>query len=484
MAQTPPDVRALIEQGKAARTAGRVADSIALFRRAITMNPHDQVAHKHLGISLFGAGDYHGALEAHRAAITLDPEDAESWSNLGISLCAIREMDGAAGALRKSLAINPNNGATLSNLGVVLMELFRWEEALEILRRAEKALPNSAQIALNLSSLLGILGDFPQRTAYLKRSAELDPRSARSAEYHWTWSLIHLSEGNLAQGWEEYEARLHIPSLKLRREFSQPRWDGLPAPGKRILLTLEGAFGDTLFFSQFVGMIPDHGERIFLEVQPELATLFQGMRRVEKIVVRGGAAPEFDFHFPLQSLPWLLKVRLESFASKVPYLMAPGDRIAKWGGKFAGVNHYKVGLVWAGSVKNQRSYRIENYAPLASVPNVNFFSLQKGARRADVPPAGLRMVDLMGEVADFADTAGIMHHLDLIISVDSSPVHLAGALGRRVWALVPICPYFTYLLNRGDSPYYPSLRIFRQTKIERWDEPVEQIALALKEMVK
>jgi Flp pilus assembly protein TadD len=480
----PTSAKALLSQGKASRAAGRLDDSIVLLRRAVAFNPNDPSAHKHLGISLYNAGDIPAAIASHKMALSLDPKDAESWSNLGIALYAIREMDAAVDSLKKSLEINPQNGATLSNLGVVLMELARWEEALTALRRAEAIFPQSAQIALNLSSLLGILGDFKQRSAYLNRSGQLDPRAAQSPPYHWTWSLIHLSEGNLTQGWQEYEARLQIPSLDLVRNFPQPRWDGSPAPGKKILLTAEGAFGDTLFFSRFVPMIPDQGEKILLEVQPELVDLYSSMSRPEQIIPRGQTPPDFDLQFPLQSLPWLLKVTLDNFQSKVPYLSTGEDRLEKWRHKFTGDDHFKVGLVWAGSVKNQRSYRVENYAPLASIPNVKFYSLQKGPRGADTPPAGLEIIDFMNEVADFADTAAIMHHLDLVISVDSSPVHLAGALGRPVWALVPICPYFTYLLDRSDSPFYPTLRIFRQTKIEQWNEPVAQIAEALNELVR
>ena len=422
----PTHARALLAQGKAKRNAGQLADSIVLFRRAVAFNPHDPTVHKHLGISLYSAGDFAAAIESHKKAIALDPRDAESWSNLGISLCAIREMDGAVEALNKSLQINPQNPATLSNLGVTLMELARWGEALDALRRAEAILPNNAQIMLNLSSLLGILGDFEKRTAYLKRSGLLDMGAAQSPPYLWTWSLIHLSEGNLSRGWDEYEARLQIPALDLVRDFPHPRWDGSPAPGKRILLTTEGGFGDTLFFAQFVEMLPDNGEKFILEVQPELLSLFQSMRRPVQVVARGAQLPEFDLQFPLQSTPWLLKVTLENFRPVIPYLKPPEERMTKWQGRFAGESAVKVGLVWAGSVKNQRSYKIDNYAPLASVENVKFYSLQKGPRAADARPPGLEIIDFMDDVADFADTAALMQFLDLVISVDSSPVHLAG----------------------------------------------------------
>jgi hypothetical protein len=283
---------------------------------------------------------------------------------------------------------------------------------------------------------------------------------------------------------------LTLTRLGLRRDFSEPRWDGADLAGRTILLYTEGGFGDALQFVRYARLVAQRGGIVFLECQPELRDLFGSVAGVTRLLSRGEPLPPFDVHSPLQSLPLALGTNLQSIPNSVPYLVADPDRIAVWRRQLlADGPGFRVGLVWSGSPKNLPAHNpnqtLANFSPWAGIKGVVFYSLQKGIPEAEArnPPRGLNLIDYSRRLVDFADTAALVTCLDLVISVDTSVAHLAGALGRPAWVMLTTLPDFRWLLNRDDSPWYPSVRLFRQTERDDWSSVVQRVAAELQRVI-
>jgi hypothetical protein len=316
-----------------------------------------------------------------------------------------------------------------------------------------------------------------------RKAAMQEPDNAR---VRWNYARVLLALGHFAEGWEEFESRLRLPHLRLNRGFSQPQWDGRDPAGKTILLFTEGGFGDALHFIRLVPPATARGGRWILECQPELVTLFDKTPGVERIIPRGQPLPDFDMQIPLQSLPRVLKITLQNVPSEVPYLKPPAERVERWAAKLAGETRLRVGLAWAGRQGGKgdlRTNSIDVFAPLVSVAGVKFFSLQKGGGGdlPQSPPPGMNLADFTGELGDFADTAALVRNLDLVVTVDTSIAHLARALARPVWVLIPFTTDFRWLHKRTDSPWYPTMRLFSEPVAGDWATPIAQMVQALRE---
>jgi hypothetical protein len=295
-----------------------------------------------------------------------------------------------------------------------------------------------------------------------------------------------LSMGNWEEGWIEYDWLLTSPPLNFNRDFPQPRWDGSPIAGKTLLLHGEGGHGDAIHFVRYAPQAAASGATILLECHPALFKLFRQIRGVSKLLARGDSLPHFDAHIPLQGMPRLCRTTEQTIPSRSPYLTAPPKRVAKFLPKISSHAGLKVGLVWAGkpTANDGRTRNLDLFAPLAGIPGVQFFSLQKGPDASQKPPPGMNLIDLTADIADFADAAGLLAHLDLLISVDTAAAHLAGAMGKPVWTLIPYWSDFRWLLDREDSPWYPSMRLFRQTHGSDWQEPIARLARELRMLAK
>jgi hypothetical protein len=300
-----------------------------------------------------------------------------------------------------------------------------------------------------------------------------------------------LLQGDFERGWREYHWRYSLPhTLRIERKVQRPRWDGRPIPGKTLLLFDEQGYGDTL---QFMRMVPwakeRSGARVVLDVVPDLLPLVQRTSGFDAILPRGTIPPAFDLHCEMMSLPMVMGLKLEDLPGPMPYLTPDPARLAKWQKRLAKLPRPLVALVWAGRPEHpndaNRSMALADLAPLA-LPGVTFLAVQKGPRAADakLPPAGMNIVPLGDEIRDFEDTAAILCIADLLISVDSAPVHLAGALGRPAWVLLPFVPDWRWLLDREDTPWYPTLRLFRRQQAQRsWDGVIAAVAGELGRLV-
>jgi hypothetical protein len=305
-------------------------------------------------------------------------------------------------------------------------------------------------------------------------------------ERHFDLAEILLLLGDYDRGWREYRHRYSMRHTKhLNRVIQRPRWDGQPLLGKTLLIHDEQGYGDTFQFLRLVPRVKEiSGARVVLQISREQESFARRMTGVDAIVLRGALPPPFDQHCEMMSLPMAMKLTLDDLPGPIPYLSADQARIRRWHERLSGLPRPLVALVWAGRPEHfndaNRSTSLARLGILGG-QGISFLSVQKGpkANEAQTPPSGLPLIDLAPEIADFDDTAAILSLVDLLISVDSSPVHLAGALGRPAWVMLPFVPDWRWLEDRSDSPWYPSLRLFRQPAINDWDGMLRQMAAEL-----
>lgn len=296
--------------------------------------------------------------------------------------------------------------------------------------------------------------------------------------------------GEFDRGWREYQWRYGLThTARLERKVQRARWDGRRISGQRLLIHDEQGYGDTFQFMRLVAWAKERsGAQVILEVNAETLSLAKRMSGFDEVVVRGTLPPAFDQHCEMMSLPMIMGLQLADLPGPMPYLRASARHLARWRQRLSALPRPLVALVWAGRPTHtndaNRSASLATLAPLA-MAGITFVSIQKGPKAVDAatPPPGMALIDLGAEIADFDDTAAILSLVDLLISVDSSPVHLAGALGRPAWVMLPFVPDWRWLTERADSPWYPSLRLFRQSAYGDWDGVAQRLAAALGDFV-
>ncbi len=449
LAQQPEHAGALHFSGVMALQEGRNDVAADLIAKAIGLQPNSPEAYCNLGIALQGKGQLDGAIAAYRRAIGLKPDYPEAHSNLGAALRDTGNLDDASAALRRAIALRPGFADAHSNLGIVLREMGMLDEA---------------------------------RTAY-RRAIALKPGYP---EAHHNLALLLLLQGEFLEGWNEFEWRWRCKQfLSPRRTFGQAQWDGSDLAARTILLHAEQGFGDTIQLVRYVPLVAARGGQVVLEAAPELRRLLQGTRGIARWVDAGDALPPFDVHCPLLSLPMAFGTTLQNIPHTVPYVQADAEGVERWRKELSGDGRRKVGLAWAGEPTHgndrNRSLSLSALAPLADAKGVTFYSLQKGdaAKQATNPPAGMELIDRTAELTDFADTAAFIANLDLVISVDTAVAHLAGAMGKPVWTLLPFVPDWRWLMQREDSPWYPTMRLCRQRGRGDWGSVISRVAEAL-----
>ncbi len=436
----------LVNLADVLKRRGKVEEAIACLRRALASNPDNVQTLLKLGITLHGIGDLEGAGDHFEKALVKKPDIVDAHHNLGNVRQDQGRMDAAVRYYRQALSLNPDLEQTHSSLGNALRHLGKLDEALHHHRQAVSIDPEYAVGHLNKSVTDLLLGDF----------------DTGLAEYEWRWRSS--------------------PFLKSKRTFSQPMWDGTSLEGRTILLHVEQGLGDAIQFVRYAPLVRDRGARIVVECQAPLVRLISNMNAVDSVIAEGDARPDFDVYAPLMSLPYIFCTTVASIPAHVPYLVPPQTAPAVLAA--AGNGRFRVGIVWAGSPTHtndrNRSCRIEQFEPLLSTPGIWFCSLQKGPAAAALKHDAFHHVHNLGEhLSDLSDTAAVIQQLDLVISVDTSIVHLTGALAKPVWILVPFAPDWRWLCEREDSPWYPTARLFRQTAIGEWDSVFSRMAAEL-----
>jgi tetratricopeptide (TPR) repeat protein len=460
---------------------GQTDDAVAAERRAIELDPGSAAAHLYLGDGLHAQRDLVAALACYQRAIDLSPSLADAHCHMSNTLYELTRFEEAAAAAAAAIALRPNYPEAHCNLGNALQPLLRYEDAEACYRTAVSLRPDSAAHHSNLSVVLTAQGRLEEALAAQRRALELDPGFIDARYNH---AITLLLDGQYSAGWRQYETRWHL-SWSPPRGFQQPQWAGETLCGQTILLHPEQGLGDTLQMVRYAPLVAARGGRVVLEVQAPLVRLMAGLPGVQQVIPLGGELPPFDWHCPLFSLPLAFGTSLHTIPAE-PYLVAPPDLAAQWAARLGRRTGLRVGLVWGGAekigwhVNRQRSVALDQLAPLATIPGVNLYSLQKDPDAAAIHIAAkLGIVDLMADVVDFADTAALVAQLDLVISVDTSTAHLAAAMGKPVWLLSRHNGCWRWLTNRHDSPWYPSLRIYRQERPGDWAPAIGRVAADL-----
>jgi Flp pilus assembly protein TadD len=474
-----PSIIDLFQRGVVDHQAGRLPQAQAAYRQILTIDPAHADAHQNLGVALGALGRMMEAEASFREALRLRPNYPEGHASLGAALTDLGRPAEAEASCREALRLRPNYPEAHYNLGVALRDLGRPAEAEASCREALRLRPNYPEAHYNLGVALRDLGRPAEAEASFREALRLRPNYP---EAHYNLGAALLLAGRFEEGWKEYEWRWKSKTFTTTtvippRDFSAPLWRGEAIGGRTILLHAVQGLGDTLQFCRYAPLMVG-GAGIILEVQAPLVRLLSRLPGVEEIVARGDRLPPFDLHCPLMSLPDAFGTTLDTIPAATPYLSADPALAANWQERLVGLDGLRIGLAWAGEqravVDRRRSIALKALAPLGEVSGVSFVSLQKDgpAAQAADPPHGMMLHDFTADLHDFEDTAALIVNLDLVISVDTSVAHLAGALGKPVWLLNRFDTDWRWLLNRDDSPWYPTLRQFRQPRPGDWNSAI------------
>jgi tetratricopeptide (TPR) repeat protein len=518
---------ALHLSGVVAALQGAHRRAAELIAAAIHIDPANADAHADLGVVLKRLGEPEAALRCYEQAIARNPAHAEAHNNRGNSLRDLGRVEAALSSYQRAIAVNPRYAEAHHNLGAALFQQHRWAEALAHYDQAIALRPDYAnclcsrglvrerlgqpaaaladyeraiavdggfvQALINRGNVLRELGQPDAAVASCDRALGLSPDNGQA---HQNRALALLLAGDYERGWPEFEWRWRNPHSGLGRDvrpYRQPLWLGQQdLAGKTLLVYAEQGLGDTLQFCRYVTLAAARGATVILEVPAQLLRLVQGLEGAAECVTPGGASASFDYHCPLLSLPLAFRTTLATVPARVPYLRADPADAQRWRERLGPGVRPRVGLVWSGgfrpeqpelwAVHSRRNIPLAQLAPLRAAP-VEFYSLQKGQpaeaeladRRAhgwDGPP----VLDLTAELRDFADTAALVSQLDLVISVDTSTAHLAAAMGKPVWLMNRFDSCWRWGLERSDSPWYPTLRLYRQPHPGAWEPVVQRVA--------
>ena len=469
--------------GIALRNLGRYEEAIQCFDRAIALKHSHAVAHNNRGATLADLKRHEQAIASFERAIAVNPGYAEASYNLGNSQIELRRVDAAIASYREAIAIDADFADAHNNLGVALAERNQHEDAIACYRRAIALEPQFADAYSNLGVALADLKRYSEAFAAYERAIEIDPQCA---DAHWNLALCRLLLGDFERGWEGYEWRWKQDQVaKFKRHYPQPLWRGKePVTGKTILLYAEQGLGDMLQFCRYASRVADLGARVLLEAPPALQSVLSGLRGVAQVIAQGADTPAFDIHCPVTSLPLAFHTTADTIPRDVPYIAADDSRVVMWQGKLGVKIKPRAGLAWSGNLlpDPNRSMALADALPLA-LEGIELISLQKEVRASDAALLATRpdIRHFGDELRDFADTAALIEAVDIVISIDTSVAHLAGAMGKPLWIMLPYNPDWRWMMDRDDCLWYSTARLYRQTAVGDWASVVRRVSEALRE---
>jgi tetratricopeptide (TPR) repeat protein len=486
----PDSAKAHYNLGVALAQQHKLREAADSLHRAIRLEPGYAAPHYGLGNVLVSQGKRPEGIARYREAIRLKADYDAAYNNLGLALAEERRLAEAAVVLHQALRLRPRAAEAHNNLGMVLAELGRFAEAETCYQEALRRNPRYADAHNNLGSTYKEQGRTEEALASYQIALWLEPDGPSA---HWNRSLALLQAGDFERGWPEYEWRWRRPKTPPRR-LPQPVWDGATLAGKALLIHPEQGLGDTLQFIRYAPLVQRQGATVLVECPGFLHPLLSRCPGIDRLVAEGQPLPPFDCHAPLLSLPHLVGTTLATIPAEVPYLFADEERVRRWAAKLVPLGGFRVGIVWQGNRHHQwdhfRSFPVEHFAALAEVPGVRLVSLQKGPGADQLRRLAGRfpVTELDSErdaaSAAFMDTAAVMKGLDLVVTADTSIAHLAGGLGVPVWVALSAVSDWRWLLKRSDSPWYPTMRLFRQTTLGDWEGVFERMAGALQRLVR
>jgi hypothetical protein len=500
-------------RGVILKNLNRLSEARESFDKALLLNPDNFDAHNNLGFLLRVQKNYPQAVLAYKNAITLKSDYIPAILNLGFLYEEIEALDFAQEQYQRCLELDPNlyqaylNLGNISqklksysaalkyydqsinlnsevyqawaNRGLVLKELDRLEEALESFKKADYLFPNSAEILNSLGSTLKLMGMLSESLKYLEVGLKISPNNSK---IHSNLSLLYLLQGDFKRGFAEYEWRWkdeEISAISGKREFPQPLWLGdRPLEGKTILIYCEQGLGDTIQFSRYVPLLHHLGCHVILEVQAPLIPLFKNIPGIQQLIPFGQPLPEFDYQCPIMSLPLAFGTTLETIPPTQPIHLET-TKIAEWESRLGPQKKPRIGLVWSGSTTHKddrrRSIVLKDYLEHC-IPDFEYISLQKEVRKQDqgiLAQSDIRHFE--DHLQDFSDTAALISLLDLVVTVDTSVAHLSASLNKPTLILIPYSPDWRWMLDRDNSPWYPSVKLFRQPALGDWKSTIQSL---------
>jgi len=470
---------------------GRLEEAETWMRRAVDAAPDVHQSHFNLAVVLQAQQRNHDAATSFERALALGGDEFDVQVGLANVRLALGEFETAEFHCRRALVLDDKRAIAWRLLGAAVGRQCRYEQALEFFAHADQIADGDAEDATAFTGFAIALTEARRNSEGIAVYERYLPRFP-FADGHYAYSLALLTAGRLLEGWQHYEFRW----LRSQTQLSQrtclggPVWSGQTLRGKTILLHVEQGFGDVIQFVRYAPLVKALGGTILLRVARPMKTLMHGIEGVDQVLDRDEVIPEYHFYINLLSLPRVFATRLDTIPADIPYIRADGERAQRWATRIRADSAPKVGLVWAGNAVHPndrfRSMDLRMLRPILEVAGVGFVSLQKGpgAETAGVLPEGVDWVDVGPELEDFSDTAAVISQLDLVICVDTAVAHLAGAMGKPVWMMVAQPADFRWLEGREDSPWYPTMRLFRQSRRDDWTDVVERVKAALEERVR
>jgi Flp pilus assembly protein TadD len=489
LAVQPAYAVALLNRGGVLVELKRFDEALVSYEQALAIQPDHAEALCNRGIVLNELKQPQAALASYDRALALGVNSAELHYNRGRALLALKQVDEALATFERALELSPDDALAHSGRGVALHQLGRLEEALASHERAAALQPDSAITHSNRGLALYYLKRLDEAAACYERALALQPDVP---DAHYNEAHYRLLTGDLPLGWEKLESRWKIEPVKSnRREFTQPHWSGSQdIAGKTVLLHTADGFGDTIQFCRYAPLVAARGARVIVEVLKPQQQLMRSLAGVTQVVAWGEALPDFDLHCTFLSLPRAFRTQLATIPCETPYLRADASTAERWNARLGPRDRPRIGLAWSGNPihhdDRNRSVGLRPFLPLLAGIDATFVSLHRDVRAADAAVLAERSdVRHFGEeLKDYADTAALIANLDLVISVDTSVAHLAGALAKPVWILLPFLPDWRWLLDRDDSPWYPTARLFRQDSTRAWDGVIARVRAALQDYVR
>jgi tetratricopeptide (TPR) repeat protein len=485
IALSPAHYEAWLNRGLALQDLARMGEALASYEKAIALKPADASAWSNMGNILKDLKRLPDAIACYDKAISVKPDYPDAWSNRGLALQELKRPAEALESYDRAIALKPDHAEAYSNRGMALQDLNRLHDALASYDKAISINPDHVEAWSNRGLSNKALRRFDMALADCDRAISI---KADHFEVQWNKSLILLLTGQFAEGWRLYEARKAKKERSGHLAFNKPLWLGEEdLRGKTILAHREQGMGDTIQFCRYLARLNDAGARVLFAPPRQLRALMRSLDAAFDIVDENDQTLAFDYHAPLLSLPLAFRTDLSSLPAAVPYLKAEQDRIEPWRKKI-GQDGFRIGVCWQGStgkIDAGRSFPVSQFEALSRIPGVRLISLHKGEGEAQLHdlPQGMKL-ETRGDDFDagadaFLDTAAVMACCDLVISSDTAVAHLAGALGVRTWVALQYVPDWRWLMERDDCPWYPTMRLFRQTTDGDWTGVFEAIGQAL-----
>jgi len=486
----PDFIEAHINIGSALRTLKHYAEAVACYEQVLKIRPDLASAHSNLGNVLLDMKRTKEAMHSYERALALNPNDAKTHNNMGTALLAAEQTEDALTSIERALSIDPSFASAHNQKGQVLMRMHRFEEAVQSFDMAIQLRPmNVATYIHRGDAFFNSIRDEDALESFAQ-ALTLDPDSI---DAQCSQALCRLRQGDFERGWQQYHYRLQAESLAASiPRHEKPLWLGKESPdGKTLLVQPEQGFGDVIQFCRYVPLLAARGVQVVLPVHPSLKALLSTLNGVSALVVAGNTLPAFDLYTPMMSLPLAFGTKLNSVPSETPYLFANHAKAKHWQQANLAARPQatrRIGLAWSGNAQHHndaiRSIPFEQFAAIvarAAGANCDFVCLhnefRSDAEKQACLDLGIRTVS--EDLKDFSDTAALIESLDLVITVDTSVAHLTGALGKPVWILLQHSPDFRWLLDRSDSPWYPTARLFRQHSFGQWDSVIAEVQSAL-----